>query len=165
MTETAPVPFNAKSVAAHLLSADFKTLFVEELGWDRSRASHAVALDGADYALTAAAEKRGFQALVYQGAAGATGNGIPPYAVRKKIEKQIAALVFEHIIVYLSADKSEQVWQWVRREAGRPDASREVRYHKGQSGDGLIAKLRTVTFGIDDDPTIVDVAGTRPTGL
>ena len=55
--------------------------------------------------------------------------------------------------------KTTQIWQWVKREPGKPLARREHRYHRGQSGDALIQKLQTISVSIEEEEelTLVDV--------
>ena len=79
----------------YLQAFDFQHLLVEGLGWDYYRAEPvSVLVDGHDYTLEPAAEKAGF--VVYLCGPGADGS-VPPYPVRRKIERQVAKLVFEHL--------------------------------------------------------------------
>ena len=87
---------------------------------------------------------------------------IPDYATRRKIQKQVAKSVHEHFIIYTDAEKTTDIWQWVKREQGKPDACREHRYNRNeQSGDSLIEKLRTIAFSFaeEEDITLIDVTG------
>src|SRR5439155_5686053 len=70
-----------------------------------------------------------------------------------------AKSVHEHLIIYPDGAGRTQVWQWVRREPGRPTACRELHYQCGQSGEALIQRLDAVTFTLDEeaDLSIVDV--------
>ena len=54
-----------------------------------------------------------------------------------------------------------QIWQWVKREAGKPLACREHTYHRDQPGDALIQKLEAIAFSIEEEEslTLVDVTG------
>ena len=66
---------------------------------------------------------------------------MPPYPARRKIEQQIAKLSFEHMIVFVDEAKTTQVWQWVKREVGKPVACREHTFLAGQGGDPLLQRL------------------------
>ena len=58
--------------------------------------------------------------------------------------------------------KTTQIWQWVKREQGKPDACREHRYNSNQqSGESLIQKLRAITFTFEEEEelTLPDVTG------
>ena len=95
-------------------------------------------MDGQEFRLQAVAHKRGLVAFVCAPAGAqpsapapdgvlppAAGGSLPPYALRRKIETQVAKSVNQHLIVYTDAGQTQQVWQWVKREAGRPTAARE----------------------------------------
>ena len=153
------MPIDFTRVRQHLKTFSFTDLFVEELGWDRHKALPLeVAVDGTVYALHALAEKRGM--VAYQCDADSHGV-IPDYATRRKIEKQAAKSAHEHLIIYLDAAKTTQVWQWVKREPGKPAACREHPFHQNQSGEALIQKLQAIAFDLaeEDDLTIVHVTG------
>jgi hypothetical protein len=148
------VPLDAERARRHLAEFRLEPLFVEELGWDRYPSYLDVAVDGETYRLRGIAEKRGMAAFVVE-----SGDGVPDYATRRKIERQAAKSVHEHLIVYADGARTTQVWQWVRREPGRPTACRELHYQRGQSGEALIQRLDAVTFTLDEeaDLSIVDV--------
>ena len=137
---------------------EFETLFIEEVGWDRHTQSLNIRIDETEYLLTAIAEKRGM--VVFQCSARADGS-ISDYAIRRKIQREAAKSVHEHLIIYTDAEQTTQIWQWVKREPGRPLACREHRYNRGQSGESLIQKLETIAVSLDEeaDITLIDVTG------
>ena len=89
--------------------------------------------------------------VVFECAATETEGRIPDYATRRKIHKQVAKSVHEHFIIYTDAEKTTQIWQWVKREQGKPDACREHRFDHQQSGESLIQKLQTIVFTLDEE--------------
>ena len=142
---------------------ELKTLLIEELGWDHHSGEVAAEIrereiDETEYLLTAIAEKRGM--AVFHCSARSDGS-IPAYATRRKIQREVAKSVHEHLIIYTDADKTTQIWQWVKREPGKPLACREHRYHHGQSGEPLIQKLETIAVSFDEQGglTLTDVTG------
>lgn len=139
-----------------LRAFDFKHLFIEELGWDRPGAATSVRVDGHDYALTPAATKRGLTAFVC--APGPDGI-VPPPAAQRAIQRQVAKAVHEHLIIFVDAAATTQVWQWVKREPGRPLAVRQHYYATAQPGDALVAKLEQLVVTLDEEErlTVVDV--------
>jgi len=146
---------NTSLIRRYLQAADFRRLF-NELGWDQYTAQLPLQLDGQRFTLQAVAEKRAVVALV------CTVNGVlPAYATRRKIERQVAQRHREHLIIYVNSARSEQIWQWVRQEPGKPLASREHRYHNQQAGDSLIQKLQGLAFTLAEEEklTLVDVTG------
>jgi hypothetical protein len=148
--------FSVVRVRHYLREFALEKLFVEELGWDRSSGRLTVQVDGYTYALHALAEKRGVQ--IFQCRPDAQGN-IPDYASRRKIEKQVTKSAYEHLLIYIDDAKTMQVWQWVARQPGQPDAYREHHYHPAhQSEDALLQKLGAITFLLSEEEGI-DLAG------
>jgi hypothetical protein len=127
---------------------DFGQLFINELGWDRHSQSLDVTVDGHSYKLSALAQKRGVVAfeLLLSGS-----NSIPPYPLRRKIERQVGRTVHEHLIIFTNRQLGTQTWQWVKREVGRPIVCREHTFQNGQSGEGLIQKLDGIAFTLEEE--------------
>ena len=151
---------NRDQIRQLLRDFDFETL-MSELGWDHHTAELNTQIretdgDENEYQLTAIAHKRGM--VVFLCSATADG-GIPDYPTRRKIEQQVAQSVHEHLIIYTDTANTTQIWQWVKREPGKPIARREHRYHRGQSGEALIQKLETITFSLAEEEgvTLPDV--------
>ncbi len=151
------MPIDRQRCQQLLRECDLRRLFVEELGWDRHTQTIEVSLNGQMYTLSAIAQKRGMVAFECP----APGPDMPDHATRRKIEAQIAKSVHEHLIVYVDAERERQVWQWVKREAGRPRQCREHRYHISQDGESLLQKLDAIAFTLDEeaDLTLVGVTG------
>ena len=137
---------------------EFETLWIEELGWDRHRQGLGVTIDETDYLLTAIAQKRGMVVFL---CSARTDGSIPDYAIRRKIQREVARSVHEHLIIYTDAAETTQIWQWVKREPGRPSACREHRYGHEQPGEALIQKLETIAFSFEEEEglTLIDVRG------
>ncbi len=148
----------------HLKEFDFQKLFIELLGWDRLNQHVDITVDGRQFKLNAVAHKRGMVAFE---CISIDDKSIPLYPLRRKIDQQVTKSVREHIIVYTDPGKTTQVWQWVKREPGRPTACREHPYHKNQPGDALIQKLQAIAFSLAEEEslTIVDVAGSARAGF
>ena len=143
------MPPRVEDLRLHLQSFDFRNLFVEGLGWNHHHGQAVqCTVDGYDYSLQPLTEKAGF--VVYACEPEAEG-GVPRYPVRRKIEHQIAKLSYEHIIVFVDAAKTAQVWQWVNREIGKPVAYREHPFRAGQGGDPLLQRLRTLAVTLDEE--------------
>lgn len=146
------------NVRRHLKQFDLRRLFIEELGWDNHQSEVEVPLDDGTCVLHAIAEKRGmvaFEACVVP------DGGVPDYATRRSIERSVAKVAHEHLIIYTDAAKTTQVWQWVKREPGRPASCKQHTFDKDQPGDALIQKLQLIAFSLEEeeDLTVVDVAG------
>ncbi|MDI6776320.1 MAG: Eco57I restriction-modification methylase domain-containing protein [Syntrophales bacterium] len=135
---------------------DFQTLFIEELGWDHHQSRLDISIDGQNFTLTAIAQKRGMVAFNCS-----PSSGLPDYPTRRKIEQQTSRAVHEHLIIYTDTNKTTQIWQWVKREAGKPTACREHTYRRHQPGDALIQKLQSIVFSLEEENilTLPDVTG------
>jgi hypothetical protein len=149
--------FDISAVRKCLKSFDFTTLFREHLGWDNHQARLEIPVGDGTVQLTAVAQKRGFVAYVCS--CGADGppcevresasedgtaplGGIPDRATRLKIDQQVTKSAREHLVIYADQRTGQQVWHWVRREPGRPSASRDHRFEvldaKRVLGQGII---------------------------
>ena len=151
---------NERNTQQYLKESEFENLFIEELGWDRHPQTLPVTVDETEYQLTAIAQKRGM--IVFECPATETEGRIPDYATRRKIQKQVAKSIHEHFIIYTNADKTTDIYQWVKREQGKPDACREHRYNRNEhSGESLIQKLQTIAFTLEEeeDLSLIDVTG------
>lgn len=139
----------------HLLKAfNFKSLFIEQLGWDHHIASMEVPVGGQSYELTAIAQKRGVVVFVHEGT-------IPDDQIRRKIDHRVTKSAHQHFIIFSNTRKGEQVWQWVRREPGKPLVFRQHTFHSNQSGELLIQKLDAIACSLDEEEQLhhVEVTG------
>ncbi len=135
-------------VAALLRAFDLPKLFIEELGCDRptSRQPERIDIAGVAYDLNPVAEKRGLRVFHC--------TTIPDRNVRQKIEREITKRVFEHLIIFTDATKTRQIWQWVAREKGKPDAFREHLWLASSDPEGLIQKLAHIAFALDEEESL-----------
>ncbi len=144
---------NTKAVRDCLKAFDFQTLFREHLGWDIHKAQLDILRDGQIYSLHAVSQKRGFVAFVC--------DSIPDRQTRLKIDHQVTKSVREHFVIYADEPAGQQVWHWVRRETGKPLASRDHRFDVSQSGDPLIQRLEHIAVSMEEEETLTlpDIAG------
>jgi hypothetical protein len=148
-----------KAAARHRIQHfDFPGLFTQELGWDWHKPTLPVSLAGRNFTIQAVAEKRGF---VVWHCPPAKGEKLPDSALRRRIEREITKAAHEHLVIFTDAAQTMQVWQWVRREPGKPLRVRETLWTKGQTGEILIQKLDPLFVSLDDEETLtlVDVTG------
>ncbi len=150
---------NLHETRQYLKEFKFEDLFIDELGWDNHTDTLNIPIDETVYVLTAIVQKCGM--VVYECPQVEHEGQIPNYATRRKIQKQVARSAHENFIIYTDAEKTTQIWQWVKREQGRPDACREHRYEICQSGDSLIQKLQNIAISFEEEEllTLFDVTG------
>jgi hypothetical protein len=152
------MPINRKKASNYLKQLDFQSLFIEELGWDNASSQEVLlTIDSQNFPLEQIAQKRG---MVVYGC-----KSIPNYATRTKIDKEALKYSREHFIVYY--DRNEQVWQWVKREQGKPIARREQKVYANQSGEALLQKLDAIAISFEEEEklTLVDVTSRVKKGL
>ena len=133
----------------YLSSFDFQGLFVDGLGWDFYRAQPTrIPVDNQEYVLEPVAEKAGFAVYVCD----PDGDGhIPDYPVRRKIELHVTKIAYEHLIIFVDAAKTTQIWQWVKREVGKSAACREHTLYTTQTGKALLQRLSNFAFTLQDE--------------
>ena len=135
-------------IADQLRAFDLPRLFIEELGCDRPASRHPERVEIAVHCfdLTPVAEKRGFRVFHC--------TSIPDRNTRQKIEREITKRVFEHLIIFTDAEKTKQIWQWVAREKGKPDAFREHLWLANSDPEPLIQKLAHIAFSLDEEESL-----------
>ena len=80
------MPLNIERARTLLRNFGFKTLFVEELGWNRYKAELDVSVDNQNFRLSAFTEKRGMVVFLCEPSG---DKSIPDYSIRRKIERQV----------------------------------------------------------------------------
>jgi hypothetical protein len=55
------------------------------------------------------------------------------------------------LIIFVDAAQTRQLWQWVKREGGRPAACREYEFRKGGNSLALAQRLRDLVFQLDEE--------------
>lgn len=153
------MPVNYQNIQKRLQAFDFTGLFTQELMWNHAAMRDLpVPVDGVTYTLKPIAQRR----MVVFECTPPTDAQFPRYATRRKIDTQVSKTAREHIIIFRDNAKTVQVWQWVKREAGKPSECREQFLYKGQTGDALAQKVQGIAFSLEDEPDVIeDVARAR----
>jgi hypothetical protein len=146
------MPADIEQLRRQLQAFDFSRLLIEELGWNHYNSRPvSIQVDGSAYTLETAAEKAKF--VVYVCGPDSEG-GIPPYPIRRKIERQAAKMHYEHLIIFVDGLKTRQLWQWVKRENGKPAACREYEFLKGGNSMALAQRLQDLAFELDEEENL-----------
>lgn len=134
---------------------NFREMF-NDMGWNNDKTTQPIAVDNISYTLQAVAEKSGFKILLCNPQADGL---IPDYATRKKIETKVTKLFQEHLVIFFDTKKTEQVWQLVVRQTGKPTKVTETRYQINQDPELLFQRASGIFFEMDEEEniTIVDV--------
>src|ERR1039458_8242789 len=110
-------------IQQRLKTFDLVGLFTQELLWNNFKDRDLdIEVDGTHYRLSPVAEQSG---MAVYGCSPATAADFPDYPTRRKIDNRVAKIVREHIVIYQDPAKQFQIWQWVKREAGKPAGSEE----------------------------------------
>src|SRR5574337_902042 len=126
---------------------EFKTLFIEELGWSQpSTRKHMVLVhDGIELEIRQIAELAGVVVVEITAQDGA----IPNAKIRAAAYKQVAKQHHENLLIFLDRHRTQSLWYWVKRD-GSKTHPREHLYVKGQPGDLFLSKLSAMVVDISE---------------
>ncbi len=144
-----------KDFSTYIKQFNFRELF-NDMGWNNDKTTQPIVVDNETYTLQAVAEKSGFKILLCN----PLSNGlIPDYNTRKKIETKVTKLFQEHLIIFFDTKKTEQIWQLVVRQSGKPTKVTETRWHINQDHELLYQRAAGIFFELDEEEhiTIIDV--------
>ena len=130
-----------------LQAAELQKLFIEELGWEPCNNHVTILINEITFDLTAIAEKKGFVVWLYE----SPDNNLPNNQLRLKLERKLSETSYEHIIVFLTNDKTRQLWMWVKRESGKPLRPRTFEYIRPQPGDNILTKLQNLYISFEEE--------------
>lgn len=156
---------NIENTRILLQGFDFKTLFIEELGWNnpRNKVVFPFHTKEGEFFRKAIAELSG--ATVYE-ITNAEGS-IPDAKTRDIISKEIQKMNFEHILIFIDKSRAQTIWRWLKKQ-DKKNLPREHYFSAGQTGDLFITKLAGLIVDIseiENDITITDVAKKIQTAL
>lgn len=153
------MPLDIPAVRERLKTFNFVSLFTQELGWDfpaTPRVPLKIVVKEKSFELQTIAQKRGVPVYQHQTA---VGEDFPDYATRRAIHKEVRKSAHEHLIIFVDARRTTQIWQWVAYRHGQPPVYREQSYSPAsQTGDALIQKLATISVPISEEEAI-DLTG------
>ncbi|MEZ4525176.1 MAG: DNA methyltransferase [Desulfobacterales bacterium] len=129
---------------------DFTTLF-NYLGWTFSDENFSVKVKENIYPFHIVAEKGGFRIIVFRAA---EDQDLPDYSTRMLLDRKIAELYREHLLIFCNKNNTEQIWQIFVKEAGKPARLSQTRWHKGQEPELLYQKTANLFFTLDEEENI-----------
>ena len=141
--------------SSYIRHFQFREMF-NDMGWNNDKTTQPIVVDNTTYTLQSVAVKSGFKILLCNPQADCL---IPDYTIRRKIETKVTKLFQEHLIIFFDTKKTEQVWQLVVRQTGKPTKITETRYHIKQDPELLFQRASGIFFEMDEEEkiTIVDV--------
>ncbi|MFH5822296.1 class I SAM-dependent DNA methyltransferase [Georgenia sp. AZ-5] len=130
--------------------ADFRTLFVEELGWDNpDQPPRTITVEGADYTLRQVAGYKGMRIWHCP--------QLPGRRTQRAIDQAVAKDNLERLVIFTG--DIQQEWRWPRRaQTGGVNAKLLVHQHiVGEDDKHLVDQLTAIAIDFDDDPSLVEV--------
>lgn len=149
------MPLDKRNFSSYIKEFKFRELF-NDMGWNNDKTTQSIIVDNEAYLLQAVAEKSGFKILLCNTP---EDSPIPDYNTRKKIETKVTKLFQEHLIIFSDTEKTEQVWQLIVRQSGKPTKVTETRWHVNQDPELLYQRAAGIFFELDEEDhiTIIDV--------
>jgi hypothetical protein len=141
------MPLNIQRARNLLQDFEFGRLFIEELGWSPpgNRRPTTAQLAEMTYTSSPIAELSGIGVFCITTQDGS----VPDAKTRAAIQKRIAERCYENLLVFTDSERTQSLWYWVKREAGKSHP-RDHLYVKGQPGDLFLGKLASMVVEISD---------------
>lgn len=141
-----------------LKATQFDQLFISEMGWNNyhGRADlPPIEIEGTPYHFRTIAERSGFQVLT------TTVATIPTPSLCRRIDTQLRKYAHDYIAIYLLTDHQQQPTQHHLWAAPIQQVEKRnivtIEYATVAQADFLYAKLDGLSFGIEEETTIIDV--------
>jgi len=151
------MPLNLQATRQHLQEFEFRRLFIEQLGWSNPpfalTPAKVEAKGGLPFHRTPVAMLSGIHVFEITTPAGT----IPDAKARAAIHAAVSVLSAENLLIFTDAARTQSLWYWVKREAGKAHA-RDHLYVKGQPGDLFLTKLAAMVVDISE----LDAEGNIP---
>lgn len=136
----------------YLQKFDFKSLFIEELGWDTvDRVTLPFEIDGSFFEVTSIAQKRGF--IVYQ----CITPEIPARPIRVKLDRQLTDYSKSHLLIFGDGGKTQQEWLWLKPQPGKSAKVRSHSYKTSQNPESLLQKLEALIVDLKEEEGLTHV--------
>ncbi|RYD99429.1 MAG: ATP-binding protein [Sphingobacteriales bacterium] len=138
---------NIERTRKALQSFDFKTLFIEELGWSNPTSNKTIKETIKEIAISCKPIAELSGAVVFEIT---TPNGeVPEPKQRMAIAKEIQKQHFEHVLIFIDKDRKQSIWHWLKNQ-DKKVVSREHFFFRHQPGDGFIAKIASLVVDISE---------------
>ena len=137
----------------YIKDANFRSLFITEMGWNRFRGQAELApivIDDTEYHVTTVAERNGFQVLT------CPVREIPNTTVCKRIDSKLRRNANDYICIFYLPGTEHQQWIAPIKTVEKRDIV-TIEYENADKADFLFSKIPDLSFDIDEQTTIVDV--------
>jgi hypothetical protein len=130
-----------------LQNFDFKTLFIEELGWSQPVARQAVSMTCKDQGFSRRQVAQLAGVVVFE--IKAQDGNIPDAKTRAALHKEISGMHHENLLIFVDERRTQSLWCWIKRQNGK-SFPRDHIYVRGQPGDLFLCKLTSMVFDISE---------------
>lgn len=138
----------------YLKDADFRTLFIEEMGWNKYSASIAdvptMYVDERAFNLKTIAHRNGFQVLV------CNVPELPSNSVCKKLDTKLRKAANDYICIFVIPGTEHHQWVAPVKTNEKRDIV-IIEYAEAEKAQFLFEKIAGLSFDLDEATTIVDV--------
>lgn len=144
---------NRATFNSHIQQANFRELFITEMGWNNPRGQvnlPTITVDEIDYNIKCIAERNGFQILTCQ------VQSIPTMTMCRKIDIKLRRQANDYICIYILSETEHHEWVAPVRTSEKRDIVL-VEYCSHKQADFLFSKITGLSFALDEVTTIVDV--------
>lgn len=138
----------------YLKDADFRTLFIEEMGWNKYNASIAdvptMYVEEKAFSLKTIAHRNGFQVLV------CNVPELPTNSVCKKLDTKLRKAANDYICIFVIPGTEHHQWVAPVKTNEKRDIV-IIEYAEAEKAQFLFEKIAGLSFDLDEVTTIVDV--------
>lgn len=138
----------------YLKNADFRTLFIEEMGWNKVAASFSslptFVIEETSFDIKAIAQRNGFQVLQ------CVVDELPSTTTCKKLDTKLRKAANDYICIFVVRETEHHEWVAPVKTNEKRDIV-IIEYAEAERAQFLYEKLSGLSFDIDEVTTIVDV--------
>lgn len=139
---------------SYLKAADFRTLFIEEMGWNKISANFATLptfyVEEKPFNIKAIVQRNGFQVLV------CNVNDLPSNSTCKKLDAKLRRAANDYICIFVVTGTEHHQWVAPVKTNEKRDIV-IIEYVEAEKAQFLFEKISGLSFDIDEVTTIVDV--------
>ncbi len=139
---------------AYLRNADFRTLFIEEMGWNKVANTFATLptffVGEIPFDIKTIAHRNGFQVLL------CSVSELPSNATCKKLDTKLRKAANDYICIFTVSGTEHHQWVAPVKINEKRDIV-IIEYAEAEKAQFLFEKIAGLSFGLDEQTTIVDV--------
>ena len=144
---------NKAAFQAYLRDANFRELFITEMGWNNYQGQaelKPIVVDETEYQFRTIAERNGFQILVCE------VDAIPSASLCRHIDAKLRGQANDYIAIYVLRGTEHHLWVAPVRQVEKRNIV-TIEYETAAQADFLFSKIADLSFELDEQTTIVDV--------